>query len=110
VKTFRVVFSEEADRHLLSIWQYLAERGGPEAADRFVRLVTEKCAGLSTMPDRGSPRDDLKPGMRTVPIPRRATIGYVVTGDDVVVVGIGYRGQDMSKLVAEGDELGIRPD
>jgi len=103
VKRFRIAFAKEADRHLLSIWQYLAERAGQGAADDFAQSVRDRCRALDTFPERGTPRDDLRPGLRTVPIPRRATIGYTVAGEDVVIVAIAYRGQDMARLLAGAD-------
>lgn len=103
MKRLRILVAQEAERHLLSIWQHIAEHGGEAAADRFVEAVRERCRGLDTFAERGTPRDDLRAGLRTVPIPRRATIGYTVDEDSVVIVAVAYRGQDLARLVREAD-------
>ena len=57
--------------------------------------------GLAEFPRRGSPRDDVREGMRTIPFRRRATITYSVVGEDVIVDGVFYGGQDFSALLDE---------
>lgn len=101
MKRYRVLFGEGADQHLLAIWRYVAERSDPDAADRVVAEIRERCRSLQTYPDRGTPRGDLRVGLRTIPIPHRATIGYAVAGGAVVVVAIAYLGKDMALLVGD---------
>jgi toxin ParE1/3/4 len=47
-------------------------------------------------PDR--PRDDLAPGLRTVPFERSAVIAYIVEGGAVQITNIFYGGRDYEAL------------
>ena len=99
MRSYRVLFAEDADRQLLAIWRYIAETSDLDVADRVVADIRERCLALNAFPNRGTPRDDLRVGLRTVPMPRKATIGFTVTGEAVVIVAIAYRGQDLARLV-----------
>jgi toxin ParE1/3/4 len=54
--------------------------------------------------ERGTPRDDIRPGLRTVPFRRRVTIVYAVAPEEVRVVGVFYAGQDFKALLQDPDE------
>jgi toxin ParE1/3/4 len=54
---------------------------------------------LSEFPKRGTPRDDLRPGLRTIAWRRRVTIAFVVEDADVVVIGLFYGGRDFESLL-----------
>jgi hypothetical protein len=43
-------------------------------------------------------RDDLQPGLRTVPFEHSAVIAYVVEGDQVSVINVFYGGRDYDAL------------
>ncbi|MGZ8390750.1 MAG: type II toxin-antitoxin system RelE/ParE family toxin [Rhodoplanes sp.] len=64
--TWSVVFSAAAEADLVAIYDYIAERGGPAVALRFVERIEAYCLDFSTMPERGTRRDDLRAGLRTV--------------------------------------------
>jgi toxin ParE1/3/4 len=90
----RVLFTASAERQLDSLHQYIAERAGEGTADGYMSRIVTFCQGLSTFPLRGTPRDDLLPGLRTVGFERRATIAFMVTTDAVLIEGVFYGGQD----------------
>jgi plasmid stabilization system protein ParE len=90
---YRVVFSRRARGQIADIRDYLSHNAGAEAADRIVGALLDRCVELAVFPDRGTPRDALGKGVRTIPFRRNATIGYVVNGTDVVMIGIAWRGQ-----------------
>ncbi|MGB5087418.1 MAG: type II toxin-antitoxin system RelE/ParE family toxin [Methylocystis silviterrae] len=50
---------------------------------------------LETFPERGTRRDDLRPGLRTIGFRRRVTIAFAVETDAVTIIGIFYGGQDL---------------
>src|SRR5260221_1849672 len=52
-------------RALLAIYEYISDRASPEIAWGFVRKIEAFCLGLGTAPERGTRRDDLRPGLRT---------------------------------------------
>jgi toxin ParE1/3/4 len=49
---------------------------------------------LATFPKRGTRRDDIRPGLRTMGFERRATVVFQVSKDELVIVRIFYGGQD----------------
>ncbi|MGH1559980.1 type II toxin-antitoxin system RelE/ParE family toxin [Caulobacter segnis] len=53
---------------------------------------------LRDFPERGAPRFDVRPGLRTLPF-RRVTITYAVEEGQVVIVGIFYGGQDYESIL-----------
>lgn len=101
-----VVFSEAAEDDLNAIYDYIAERAGADIALRFVGRIEEYCRGFATVPKRGTRRDDLRPGLRTVGFRRRATI--LIELDEgarrVIIHGIYYAGRSLSDEATDDAE------
>ncbi len=57
--------------------------------------------GLSMFPERGTRRDDVRPGLRVLGYRRRVTITLIVEPDTVVIIGIFYGGQDWEDSLVE---------
>ncbi|WP_352577598.1 type II toxin-antitoxin system RelE/ParE family toxin [Mesorhizobium sp. M0019] len=53
-------------------------------------------------PRGGRPRDDIAPGLRTVPFEHSAIIAYVLSDDLVRIVNIFYGGLDYETLMRDG--------
>ena len=49
---------------------------------------------LESFPERGTRRDDIRPGLRVIGFERRATIVFQVLEDEVIIVRVFYGGQD----------------
>jgi toxin ParE1/3/4 len=49
---------------------------------------------LEEFPERGMPRDDLVPGLRTLLLDRRITVAFMVARDQVDILRIFYAGRD----------------
>ena len=64
--TYTVIFSAPAEADLFAIYDYIAERAGGAIALRFVESIEAYCFGFAHMPERGTKRDDLRLGLRTV--------------------------------------------
>lgn len=52
---------------------------------------------LAHFPERGTKRDDIMPGLRTIGFERRATIIFRVLKTRVEIVSIAYGGQDYER-------------
>jgi toxin ParE1/3/4 len=100
--TRRVVFSPEARNDLFELYDYIADRSGAERALPFTERIARFCEALADFPERGTRRDELRPGLRTIGFSRRVTIGFHVTDDRVVVDRILYGGRDLGR--AFGDD------
>lgn len=95
--TYKVRFSVEAQQQLDTIETYIALASGyPAIAERFVEDIVIYCESFETFPERGTQRDDLLPGLRTIGYRRRATIAFRVDAANglVVILGVFYGGQD----------------
>jgi toxin ParE1/3/4 len=66
-------------------------------AERFVGRILARCGRIGNAPHGGRPRDDLEPGLRTVPFERSAVIAYRVT-DVVEITNVFYGGRDYEAL------------
>lgn len=72
----------------------IAERASPTIGEGYTAGIVEYCRSFSTFPQRGTRRDDIRPGLRTIGYRRRVTIAFEVAGDTVNILGIYYGGQD----------------
>jgi toxin ParE1/3/4 len=65
-------------------------------ADVYTGRIVAACKGFSQFPLRGTRRDDVLPGLRTIGFERRITIAFMVLPDKVLIEGIFYGGQDFA--------------
>jgi toxin ParE1/3/4 len=95
-----VIISASAEADLFAIYRYITDRAGPTTAFRFVERIEKYCLGFSTTPVRGTKRDDLRPGLRTVGYRRRATILFEVdqASRQVIIHGIYYGGRSLEDM------------
>lgn len=97
---FEVALSPQAGEDLFSIYVYVAEAAGIAVADAYDARIRKACLSLADFPRRGTPHDELAPGLRSMAFERRATIYYRVSGETVEVVRILHRGQDAERAFA----------
>jgi toxin ParE1/3/4 len=95
-----VVFAPEAQRDLLAIGDWIAERAGVEIALAYVERLEDYCMGFERHGERGHRRDDIRPGLRITGFQRRVTIAFTVSEAEVTILGLYYGGR--SWLVALG--------
>lgn len=99
-----VVFSEQADDDIAAIYQWIArETASLETALGFVSRIVDRCEAIGDVPHGGTARDDLVPGLRTVPFERTALIAYRIEDDHIVITNIFYRGRDVDAAFSEED-------
>jgi toxin ParE1/3/4 len=91
----RVVFAKRARADFDEIFAWIAERGGIEVARAYTGRIESFCLAMTPFPQRGTARDDLRPGLRTVGFERRATIAFTVEGEDVIILRILYAGRSL---------------
>jgi toxin ParE1/3/4 len=99
----RVVFSPEAEAQLIDLRRYIAGQSGLATARRFTDAIVDQCERMGTFPNRGTRRDDLRPGLRTIGFRRRVTIAFSVAEEVVTILSVFYGGQDFE--AALGDDL-----
>lgn len=96
-----VRFDPAALDDLDELYGWLADRAGPGRASRYAEGLRAYCAGLSDFPERGSRRDEIRPGLRVAVFQRRVSIAFVVKPDAVVVLRMLYGGRDLEGLLSE---------
>src|ERR1700710_742188 len=99
----KVIFRPQAEADLLALYRYIAEASGLGIAGGYIDRIETACMSLATFPNRGTKRDDLAPGLRTIAFERRVTIAYRVLKTRVEIVTIAYAGRDF-----EGELRGDR--
>ena len=98
---YRVIFSPEARRHLDDLFDWIAREASLEVASRYIERIIGFCEGITNFPRRGSPRDEIRVGLRTLVFKRRVTIAYSVKGEIVTVVGIFSAGRNIEVVPEE---------
>jgi toxin ParE1/3/4 len=94
VITYRLIFSPEAEAQLVALYRYIGDQASPAVAQPFVDAIVDYCEGLTTFPHRGTQRDDLRRGLRTLGFRRRVTLAFSVDENTVTIVGVFYGGQN----------------
>ncbi|MFE0759334.1 type II toxin-antitoxin system RelE/ParE family toxin [Inquilinus sp. NPDC058860] len=90
-----MIFAPQAKAQLLALHQRISEAASPAVAERYTTAIVQYCRSLSTFPERGTRRDDLRPGLRLLGFRRRVTIGLTLNDRVVTILGVFYGGQDV---------------
>lgn len=98
---YDVVFRPGAEADLLALYRYIAEAAGTDRADRYVARIEQACRTLATFPERGTRRDDILPGLRTIGFERRATLAFRVLDGAVEIVAIAYAGRNFEDYLPQ---------
>ena len=100
--TYRVVESIEALDDYIAIARHVERWTGDRIlADRTVDAIRDFIRTLGTMPHRGTPRNDLRPGLRVIPFGKRAAVAFEIDDEvgDVTVLRVFYGGQDYESVL-----------
>ncbi|MEC3949423.1 type II toxin-antitoxin system RelE/ParE family toxin [Sphingobium sp. HWE2-09] len=97
----RIVFTSEAQHQINAIYDYVAQAASHNIARRFTDAILSHIDGLADYPSIGTPRNDVRPGLRTLVHRRRVTIAFMVEDQAVVVIGFYYGGQDFATLLRD---------
>jgi plasmid stabilization system protein ParE len=100
----RVIFAPEAEQQLLDLYRYIAAAASPETAVRYTDALLSHCEKLTTFPERGTRRDDIRPGIRVTNYRRRTSIAFTVQPDRVEILGFFHAGRDYAKFLQESKE------
>ena len=104
--THRVVFAPESLDDLRGLYDLIAAASLPDRALTYVEGLQRYCLGLADFPERGTRRDAIRPGLRTLGYRRRVTVAFRVTDTTVVILRVLYGGRDLEGLLGEDDDHG----
>ncbi len=93
-----------AEDDLLGLYDYIAEQSGRKIAGDYIARIEATCLSLRNAPLRGTPRDDIRPGLRIIGFERRAVIVFRVMRSEVVIVRILYGGRDYERILRSDRE------
>ena len=97
-----VVIRPAAVADLKSLYDYI-HLHSPSNAAHYVASIEEYCMRLADFSERGTRRDDLGSGIRTLGFRRRVAIAFVVLDDRVEIARILYGGRDLDRELIEDD-------
>ena len=96
-----IYFRPEAEADLVRLYEYIAERSGAAIAGGYIERIEAACTALASFRERGTRRDDILPGLRTIGFERWATIAFRVLRTRVEIVTIAYGGRDFESDLTE---------
>ena len=88
-----IVFSPEARTDLIALYDWIASAASPDIALAYIERIEQFISGLEVGSERGTRRDDIRPGLRTASFERRLTVAFAV-GEHVTILRIFYGGRD----------------
>ena len=92
MKRRHVVLLPEAQADLLWIYDTVAHASSNLTAIRYIERIERFCLGLDYASERGTRRDDVRPGLRIVGFERRLTVAFAIDGDQVAILRVFYGG------------------
>ena len=104
MKKREVVFAPEAAADLFGLYDYIADKSGAVRAQRYLDRIERYCRGFALVAERGSRRDDVRPGLRIVGFERRVTIAFHVDPERVTIDRVLYAGRHVERELGAGDE------
>ena len=100
MKRRTVTYSPEAGEDLDWIFFTISNASGVNIADRYDQRLRSFCESLEYGSERGTLREEIRPGLRVVGFERRVSVAFVVEPMRVVIVRVFYGGANWQ------DELG----
>ena len=102
--THKIVFAPEALDDLRALYDLIADAAAPERAFTYVEAIRLHLLGFANFLLRGTRRDHIRPGLRTIGYKRRVTIAFLTTEAEVIILRILYAGRDVDTLLRENDD------
>jgi toxin ParE1/3/4 len=101
---YEVQFRPLVEADLFGLYRYIAAASGRAKAGAYIERIEAVCLSLETFPERGTRRDDIRPGLRIMGFERRVAIVFQIVDDTVVIVRIFYGGRDYERALLGGDD------
>lgn len=85
----------------MALYDWIAERASPDTALGYIDRLESYIRGFDYASERGTLRNDIREGLRTVGFERRVMIAFNVTAQEVIVLGLFYGGQNWQEALSE---------
>ena len=96
--SFQVRLSETAYQDIVDIWTWVASEADLDTADAYSARLRSFLAKLDEFPSRGTPRDDLRPGVRSLVFERTIVIFYAIDAPEVIILRVVNGARDQALL------------
>jgi len=93
----RLIWSDDAEADLLSIWCYGADEWSPTIADDHLEDLDRTCRMLIEAPDLGRARDELVVGVRSIPLDPHI-IFYRISAAGIEVLRVLHQREDVTNI------------
>ena len=93
--SYRIELGEAAIVDLDDLHAWIEQRAGTVVADGYQMRIRRLIRTLADFPNRGTPRELLGPGLRSITFERRQVIFYRVAGEQVVVLRVLHGARDL---------------
>ena len=102
---YRLEYHPGAIQDLLAIHSLIADYAGKVIADRKIAEIEMAVYRLAEFPKIGSLRDEIRPGLRVIPIAEKACLCFAVEDESrtVLILCIGYAGSNWASRIKERD-------
>lgn len=97
MKRREVVFAPEAREDLIAIYDWIADAADANIAMAYVERLEAWCLDFDLASERGSLRDEIRPGLRVVGFERRVTVAFMVDDDRATILRFFYGGRDWER-------------
>ena len=101
MSVYKVVMLRDAIADLKDMRVYLEDKAGTEITVAYIARIEAFCHGLSLLPERGLPRNDIRPGLRVAIFEGRITIAYRISGFQVVILRVLGAGRDVNTILSD---------
>ena len=91
-----IVQSSRAEQDLTDIWVYTAEEWNLAQADMYVEELVAGIEGLSSHPEPGYSREDIRAGYRSLNVSQHIVF-YTVTEEQVLIVRVLHKSVDVQR-------------
>lgn len=105
MRSRRVLYHRQAQADLRDIRNWISFRVSPQFARDYLRRIRLRTENLASGSERGSLRDDIRPGMRVIGLMASISVIFVVQNDQVVILRVLHGGQDWTSAVPDTDDL-----
>lgn len=100
MKARAVQYAPEARDDLIALYEWISAKAGAQIAIGYIERIRAYCDGFDLASERGTARDDVRPGLRIVGFERRLTIAFSVSDETVTILRVFYGGQNWEDITA----------
>jgi len=94
----KVDLSGRALNDLREIGDWVEERAGSGIAAAYIQRLEDFFGQIALSPYRGSPRDNVRRGLRIVGFERRIAVAFTISPEQVTIVRVLYGGRQFDPL------------